>query len=199
MKVLGALVAVAALTLAASSASAGEAFLGAYKHDVNDWLAIGNTEHGSQIVGGVRTASLEGLRAIGKPRVHVLAGVNTAGGTDYLAAGFSWRLTFGGGRFYFQPGIGVAIHDGSVNLPSPYDPGLTPAEQQKRLNDWMTKLDLGSRVLFEPEASLGWRATDRLSMELSWIHMSHAGLAGGQNPGLSDVGVRLVYRYGVDR
>jgi hypothetical protein len=125
--------------------------------------------------------------------------VNTRGGTDYAAAGFSWRFNFGGDRFYFEPGIGAAIHNGEVNLPSPNDPGLTPAEQAKRLHDWQTKLDLGSRVLFEPEWSLGWRATDRFSLELSWIHMSHAQLAGPQNPGLGDFGVRAVYRYGAAR
>ena len=96
-------------------------------------------------------------------------------------------------------GIGGAIHTGSVDLPSPFDAGLSPAVQQARLRDWQTKLDLGSRVLFEPEFSLGWKATDRMSFEVSWIHMSHGQLAGPQNPGLGDFGFRAVYRYGVDR
>ena len=39
----------------------------------------------------------------------------------------------------------------------------------------------------------------RLSVELSWIHLSHARLAGHYNPGVGDVGVRLLYRYGLDR
>lgn len=54
-------------------------------------------------------------------------------------------------------------------------------------------------MLFEPEWSLGWRATDRLSIEISWIHLSHAQLAGNQNPGLGDFGLRAVYRFGLDR
>jgi hypothetical protein len=54
-------------------------------------------------------------------------------------------------------------------------------------------------VLFEPEVSLGWKATDRFSFELSWVHLSHAQLAGKQNPGLGDFGLRAVYRYGIDR
>jgi lipid A 3-O-deacylase len=183
----------------AAPASAGEAMLGVYQHDIDDTFSFGHKEHGKQIVVGVRTAALDELSFIWRPRAHLIAGVNTAGGTDYVAAGLSWRFNFGGDRFYFSPGIGVAVHNGSINLPSPYDPGLSPAEQQRRLYNWEHKLDLGSRVLFEPEWSLGWRATDRLSLELSWIHMSHAQLAGQQNPGLGDFGVRAVYRYGADR
>jgi hypothetical protein len=187
------------LTLLASPALAGEAMLGVYAHDISDHISFGGAEHGQQIVGGFRTTSLDELALIWKPRVHFIVGVNTRGGTDYAAAGLSWRFNFGGDRFYFEPGIGGAVHTGKVNLPSPNELGISFAEQQRRLHDWQTKLDLGSRVLFEPELSLGWRATDRFSLELSWIHLSHAQLAGGQNPGLGDFGLRAVYRYGADR
>ena len=193
--------AVAVLALAAGPACAGEAMLGVYQHDVMDRISHGgHFEHGKDIVFGFRTASLDELSAIGSPRVHVIVGVNTLGETSYAAAGFDWRLKFGpGDRFYFEPGIGAAIHTGAVNLPSPFDPGLTPQEVATRFHDFQTKLDLGSRVLFEPELSLGWKATDRWSIEMSWIHMSHAQLAGPQNPGLGNFGFRAVYRYGVDR
>lgn len=193
------LCAVAILSLAAGPAAAGEAFAGLYAHDIADHISLGNVERGRQIVFGVRTAPVEELPWLFSPRVHLLAGINTAGETDYLAAGFSWRFRFGGDRFYFEPGIGGAIHNGAVNLPSPYDPNISFAEATRRYNDWQSKLDLGSRILFEPEWSLGWKATKRMSVELSWIHLSHAKLAGGQNPGLGDFGVRAVYRYGVDR
>lgn len=189
---------VAAATLSASAARAGEVFLGAYAHDVDDGISYGKFEDGAQIVGGVRTTALDELRFLGRPRVHLLAGVNTSGGTNYAAAGLAWRFNLSE-RVYVQPGIGLAIHDGRVNLPSPDAPGLTPEERLKRLRDFQTKLDLGSRVLFEPEISLGWKATRRLSVELSWIHLSHAKLAGDYNPGVGDVGVRLLYRYGLDR
>ena len=183
-----------------TSARAGEAFLGLYQHDIMDKISHGgHYEHGKDVVFGVRTASLDELSFIWKPRVHLLVGINTLGETSFAAAGLSWRFPFAEDRFYFEPGIGGAIHTGAVDLPSPFDPGLTTEEMQKRLHDWNTKLDLGSRVLFEPELSLGWRATDRMSFEVSWIHMSHAQLAGPQNPGLGDFGLRAVYRYGEDR
>ena len=189
---------VCAATVGASAARAGEGFLGAYAHDVDDGISYGKFEDGAQIVGGVRTTALDELKFLGRPRVHLLAGVNTAGGTNYAAAGLAWRFNLSE-RVYVQPGIGLAIHDGRVNLPSPDAPGLTPEERLKRLRDFQTKLDLGSRVLFEPELSVGWKATRRLSVELSWIHLSHAKLAGDYNPGVGDVGVRLLYRYGLDR
>jgi len=189
------------LALLASPAWAGEALLGVYAHDIDDQISNGHFEEGPQIVGGVRTAALDELAFLYRPRVHLIVGVNTHhGGTNYIATGLSWRFhPAGGDRFYVEPGIGLAIHDGHVNLPSPYEQGITLVEAQKRFRDYQTKLDLGSRVLFEPEISFGWKATGRLSVELSWIHMSHAQLAGKQNPGLGDFGLRAVYRYGVDR
>ena len=188
-----------ALALAAGVAHAGEAMFGVYSHDISDRISLGGFEKSPQIVFGVRTAALDELAVIGKPHVHLIAGINPQGGTNYLAAGVSWRFWFGDSRFYFEPGIGGAIHTGKVNLPSPDEPGISVAEAIRREHDFETRLDLGSRVLFEPEWSLGWKATDRLSVELSWIHMSHAQLAGPQNPGLGDFGLRAVYRYGVDR
>ena len=194
-------VAAAILTLVAGPACAGEAMLGVYQHAILDGISHGDhLEHGKEIVGGFRTASLEELSLIWSPHVHLIVGVNTAGGTNYAAAGFDWRIKFGpDDRFYFEPGIGASIHTAAVNLPSPDDPGLSPQEVSKRLHDWKTRLDLGSRVLFEPELSLGWKATDRISLEMSWIHQSHAQLASRQNPGLGDFGFRAIYRYGVDR
>ncbi len=183
---------------AAAPAMAGEVFAGVYAHDVDDGISYGKFEDGAQIVAGVRTTALDELKFLGRPRVHLLMAVNTAGGTDYLASGLSWRFHLNE-RVYVQPGIGLGIHDSRVAFPSPDEPGITPQERLKRIRDFQTKLDLGSRVLFEPELSIGWKATRRLSVELSWIHLSHGKLAGDYNPGVGDVGVRLIYRYGLDR
>ena len=193
-------VAGAILALTAGPVMAGEALVGVYQHDIMDRLSHGgHFEHGKDIVFGLRTASLDELSILGSPHVHFIIGLNTLGGTDYAAAGFDWRFKFAGDRFYLEPGIGGAVHTGPVNLPSPDAPGLSLAQVRFRQHQYATKLDLGSRVLFEPELALGWKATDRWSLEMSWIHMSHAQLASHQNPGLGDFGFRAVYRYGVDR
>jgi hypothetical protein len=35
----------------------------------------------------------------------------------------------------------------------------------------------GSRILLEPELGFGYRFSERLSAEASWVHMSHGGLS----------------------
>ena len=52
------------------------------------------------------------------------------------------------------------------------------------------------RILFEPEIALGYRVSERLALEASYLHISHATIFGDQNPGLTDIGVRAVYRFG---
>ena len=187
--------AVAVVAVASGSAScADDLFVGVYAHDISDGLAKGETETGAQIIGGWRSQPIAALEQVGSPSLHVLAAVNTDGGTNYAAVGLSWRFRLGD-RFYVRPGIGVAIHDGDYNFPSPYAAGLTDAERQRRFRRGQTELDLGSRVLFEPEIALGYQASERVALELSWVHISHATLAGDQNPGISDVGLRLNYSY----
>jgi lipid A 3-O-deacylase len=52
--------------------------------------------------------------------------------------------------------------------------------------------ELGSRVLFAPEIGVGANISDKLSIEASWVHISHAQLFNGaQNPGIDMMGVRL--------
>lgn len=194
MKAVLAAAAAAALCAVASGAAAQEVFGGVYAHDISDGLSIGGFEDGVQVIGGWRSAPIDELEAVGSPSLHLLAAANTAGETNYAAVGLSWRFQLGE-RFYFRPGIGVAVHDGDVDFPSPYQSGITEAERQRRFRRGAEELDLGSRVLFEPELALGYQATERLAVELSWVHVSHATLAGDQNPGLSDVGLRLNYRY----
>ena len=103
----------AALAIAAiaAPATAGEVFTGVYAHDVDDGISFGKFEDGAQIVTGVRTTALDELKFLGRPRVHLLVGVNTSGGTNYLASGLAWRFPLSE-RLYVQPGIGLAIHDG---------------------------------------------------------------------------------------
>ena len=73
--------------------------------------------------------------------------------------------------------MGIAIHNGSTGNFQRTD-----------------KIAFGSRVLFEPELGVGVQVNDRLSVEASWVHMSHAQLFGRQNPGIDNVGVRLNLR-----
>ena len=177
-RILSAVIAAGALAMV-GAAQAGEVFVGAYGHDVNLGITVCCYEHGLDIELGARTAPLVRLGRFGDLRLYALGSVNTAGGVDFAAAGAAWRKTIGR-RFYVQAGIGGAIQDGD-------------ADQFQRRPD---HLDLGSRVLFEPEATLGYAWSRRWAAELSYVHLSHAKLGGRQNPGMDDLGARVVYRFG---
>jgi hypothetical protein len=172
-----ALLAAAAAWALPGAVAAQEVFVGGYAHGVDTPLTLETGERGADLQAGVRFAPIEALGFLGKPAPYLFGSVNTAGETSFVAAGLSWTL--GKGRFYARPGIGVAVHDG---------PSLrvNPATGERT--------DLGSRVVFEPEFALGIRLDDRWSAEASWVHLSHARIFGGQNPGLDMIGLRLNYR-----
>jgi hypothetical protein len=157
------------LILVATPAQAGEIFGGLYVHDVDTPLTKSGIEGGADIQLGWR-----GGRIGHTPlQPYVFGALNTAGETSYAAVGLSARF---GGRIYVRPGLGIAIHNGSAKRFEDPDNG---------------KIDVGSRLLFEPELGLGFRINDHASIEASWVHMSHAQLFSHQNPGIDNFGVRL--------
>jgi lipid A 3-O-deacylase len=92
-----------------------------------------------------------------------------------------WRRHFGE-RFYGQVGVGLAVHDGVA--------------YNSELHGRTDTRPLGSRVLFQEEASLGLKLTPRWALEATYVHISNAHLWTKINPGMDDVGGRLVYRWG---
>jgi hypothetical protein len=187
--------------LLAGSAQASEAFVGVYAHDVTfigDLVGLGaaGREGGADIHVGYRTGRLDGLKFIWRPQVHVFGSVNTEGTSNFVAAGFDWRIPLGG-KFYFRPGIGLAYTDGKTGLPPANVPGLTPQELARRTNLYYTRIDFGSNVLFEPEFALGLDLSERVAVEASYTHLSNGQIFhSGKNQGLDDAGVRLVYKFG---
>ena len=165
---------VAALALAAEPAAAGEIFGGVLAHDVDTFLTRGGFEDGAELQLGWRGGRIRALGAIGGPSPYAFVSAATGGDTHYAAAGISWRI---GRRVFVRPGLGLAVHtrddDGVRN-------GL--------------RTDLGSRILFAPELGLGFEASERLSIEASWVHLSHGQLFSRQNPGMDSFGVRLSYK-----
>ncbi len=131
-------------------------------------------ERGAALQLGWRSGRIAGLGPIGAPQAHALGSLNTRGGTDFIAGGLSWRL---GGPVYVRPGIGLAVHGGRI----------------PRSGDDGDRTDLGSRLLFQPELAVG-AGVGRVSVELAWMHLSHATLFSGQNPGLDMIGLRVSLR-----
>ena len=163
------------LVLASAPASAQEVFGGVYAHDVDTPLNLSGIEDGVDVELGWRGEKMRVLRAIGSPSPHAFVSVNSAGDTHFAAAGISWKI---GDRVYVRPGIGLAVHSGP-----------------RRVDFGEDRIDFGSRILFAPEMGLGARVSERVSVEASWVHFSHATLFSGQNPGIDTIGARINYRF----
>lgn len=150
-----------------SAAQAGEWFGGLYVHDIDTPLTKSGFENGADIQLGWR-----GDRIGRTPlQPYVFGAVNTAGETNYAAVGLSAKF---GKEIYVRPGLGLAVHSGSAGNFQRTD-----------------RIAFGSRILFQPELGLGIQASDRVSVEASWVHMSHAQLFGRQNPGIDNIGLRV--------
>ena len=162
------LAALAAATIAAAEpAHAGDVFGGVYAHAVNTPLSLDSgTESGIDLQLGYRGSAF----ALGL-QPYVFGALNTHGDTSYAAIGLSRKF---GDRFFIRPGIGLAIHTGSA----------AKFQQPDRIA-------FGSRILFEPELGVGVRVAPRATIEASWVHMSHAQLFSGQNPGIDNIGARF--------
>lgn len=193
--------AVAALACAAP-AMADEVFVGVYKHDVTFigeavGLGAAGREDGVDIHLGYRTERIESLSWLGKPQVHAMISINSENTSNFVAAGFNWKIDLGQpGGFYLRPGMGLAYTDGKAGLPPANAPNLTPEERARRTKLYYTRIDFGSKVLFEPELALGYQVNDRVSVELSYTHLSNGQIFHqGKNQGLDDAGVRLVYAF----
>ena len=159
---------------AAAPAQAGELFGGLFVHNVDTPLSLGNSpEGGIDVQLGYRGGPITGL----KLEPYVFASANTKGDTHFAAIGLSRKF---GNAVYIRPGIGLAVHTGSA------------ANRENPFND---KIEFGSRILFEPELGIGARLSERMSVEASWVHLSHATLFGRQNPGIDNIGARLNYKF----
>ena len=160
--------AVAAMAFS-TPAAAGDIFGGFYVHDVDTFLTKSGVEGGTDVQIGWRGDGI--LMTPLQP--YALVSVHSEGQTHFAAIGLSAKF---GDRIFIRPGVGLALHTGSAG------------DFQDPDND---EVDFGSRVLFEPELGIGVEVNERLSIEASWVHLSHAQLFGRQNPGMDNIGVRL--------
>ena len=136
------------------------------------------------------------LKILLKPRLTAKLQASTAGRTSFASIGAEWRQHVAGNRVYGQIGIGVTIHDGYRFLPDPFEAGISNGEAWRRFDIFTTRVGFGSRVLFNPNASIGVRINRRWAAELSWEHFSHRQIFNEVNPGIDAVGFRLIRTIG---
>ena len=195
-KTFVAAIAACAVLAYGAAAQAGELMAGLYAHGVG---VKQSQEGGVDPLLGYRTDQIDALWWLGKPAVHVIVAGNTNVSTDFIAAGFDWRFNIGGrdSRWYIQPGIGMAYTTGKHDIGNAFAPGLSAAERDRRFHLSQTRIDFGDPVLFEPELALGYRISPRWNAEISYVHLSNGEiLHHGENQGLDDIGLRLVYKLG---
>ena len=169
--------AAAAAALPAGPAQAQEAWVGVLDHSVTMPTSWNPGESGIDFQAGIRAAPQDKLAFLLEPAPYAFVSVNSGGGASFIAAGLSWKI--GNGPLYVRPGIGVAVHSGPSHRRIPSG----------------RSVQLGSRVLFEPEIALGYRLSRRVAIEASWTHLSHARLFNlRQNPGLDMIGMRVAFK-----
>lgn len=134
-----------------------------------------------------------------KPRLAAKLQISTAGRTSFASVGAEWRQHVFHGRVYGQIGIGVTVIDGYHFTPDPFAPGLSRDEAWRRYDIYRRRTSFGSRVLFNPNASLGVRLDRRWAIELAWEHFSHRQIFSETNPGIDNVGLRIVRALGSRR
>lgn len=114
------------------------------------------------------------LNAALQPRIHVGGNINVTGDTSVAFTGLTWQLPLYGPLFV-EGEFGGGIHNGK----------LTDAGRKRQ--------QLGCRVLFHESGSIGLQF-DRLSVMGTIEHFSNAGFC-TENDGLTNVGVRVGYRF----
>lgn len=113
---------------------------------------------------------------LGQVRPHVGATINMGGRESMAYAGLSWTVPLGS-TFFVEGAFGGAIHNGELH--NAVDPMRS----------------LGCPVLFHESVSLGANLTSNASIMVTAEHASHAGLCGPDNRGLTNVGVRLGFKF----
>jgi lipid A 3-O-deacylase len=109
------------------------------------------------------------------PRINVGAMINTGGKTSYGFAGLTWRIPIYKG-FFFEGEFG-----GAVNT-SP-------------LRDEPGRVNTGCRWDFRESGGFGYQFNEHWDLIANVEHISHASLCTHINPGLTQVGARIGYKF----
>lgn len=109
------------------------------------------------------------------PRIALGAMINTGGKTSYAFADFNWRIPIWK-MLFFEGEFGGAVNN------SP---------------DWQgpQRIDMGCPLTFRESGGFGLQLTPNWDVIASVAHASHASLCTSKNPGDTDFGVMVGYRF----
>jgi lipid A 3-O-deacylase len=109
------------------------------------------------------------------PRLNVGAMINTGGKTSYAFGGFTWRIPIYN-KFFFEGELGGAVND-AVRTATP------------------NRVDMGCSVTFRESGGFGYQFSENWDVIASIEHVSHASFCTNINPGLTQVGLRIGYKF----
>jgi len=145
-----------------------------------------NKESPVNVDGELRFGGLSFLSWIGSPHPYVMASINTGGDTSFAATGIEYDWKFFQ-RWHFEPGFGLAIHDGALN-------NKYPSGTQAAVDYASDHVLLGSRFLFRTNIVFTRDFNDKLGLQGIYEHLSNGQILGhGRNQGLDEIGLRLVW------
>ena len=148
---------------------------GILAHDVDNLWSGTSVENGVDFNAEIIFAR-PGLTILkGNIRPNIGASINSQGYTSKLYGGFLWEIE-GRSGFFFDSGLGLAIHNGELK---------TDRNDQKQL---------GSRILFRVPIEFGYSFNDHHRIALTFDHVSNAYLA-SPNEGMDTLGLRYCYRF----
>jgi hypothetical protein len=109
------------------------------------------------------------------PRINIGAMINTGGKTSYGFTGLTWRIPLYKG-FFFEGEFGAAVNT------SP-------------LRDEPNRVNTGCRWDFRESGGFGYQFNEHWDVIANVEHISHASLCTSTNPGLTQVGARIGYKF----
>jgi hypothetical protein len=114
-------------------------------------------------------------RELLNPRVNLGTTINFYGKTSVFYGGLVWRYPVVGPLFV-EGQFGGALNN-------------NPNKEQRN------HLDIGCPATFREAAGVGWNINDHFDVIVSVEHISHAELCGHINDGLTNIGVKLGYKF----
>jgi lipid A 3-O-deacylase len=109
------------------------------------------------------------------PRLNLGGMINTGGKTSYAFGGFTWRIPILG-KLFFEGELGGAVNN-ALRTPT-----------------W-NRVDVGCVLTFRESGGFGYQFNENWNVIASVEHVSHATFCSGMNPGLTNFGVRVGYRF----
>lgn len=187
--------AILAAAFSIGTATASEVRFGIWEHDA-EMFGLGGAkgkETGEAVSLEIIGDSPDWLEWARSPRPYIGGSLNLNGNTSHGGVGLLWRGDITK-KIYVDYGFGLAIHDGTLEVPSP-NTATTPAEIAERVGRKLNEIEFGSRVLFRNQFAFGFRVSDDWSTEIVWEHLSNGKILDDVNEGIDNVGIRVAKRF----